>query len=85
MPLLMLGFFALQLDRGNMLVASTNSAIASMLTSVTSGNALTDFFLRDVGITQNQFNIGQQLLSLGIVLLEVRFLMSRLRTSLIDD
>ncbi|PSN69523.1 alternative sulfate transporter [Corynespora cassiicola Philippines] len=53
MPLLMLGFFALQLDRGNI------------------ANALTDFFFRDVGITQNQFNIGQQLLSLGIVLLEI--------------
>ncbi|KAM0285785.1 hypothetical protein ACHAQH_001247 [Verticillium albo-atrum] len=53
MPLLMLGFFVLQLDRGNI------------------GNALTDFFFRDVGITQNQFNIGQQLLSLGIVLLEI--------------
>ena len=36
-----------------------------------SGNALTDFFLQDVGITQFQFNIGQQLLSAGIVLLEV--------------
>jgi hypothetical protein len=32
---------------------------------------LTDFFLRDVGITQFQFNVGQQLLSAGIVLLEV--------------
>lgn len=53
MPLLMLGFFALQLDRGNI------------------GNALTDFFFRDVGISQNQFNVGQQLLSLGIVLLEI--------------
>jgi hypothetical protein len=38
-----------------------------------SGNALTDFFLQDVGITQNQFNVGQQLMSLGIVLLEVSF------------
>lgn len=28
-------------------------------------------FLRDVGITQNQFNIGQQLLSAGIVIFEV--------------
>jgi len=37
-----------------------------------SGNALTDFFLNDVGITQNQFNFGQQLLALGIILLEVR-------------
>ncbi|KAL6241070.1 hypothetical protein RBB50_011973 [Rhinocladiella similis] len=53
MPLLMISFFALQLDRGNI------------------GNALTDFFFRDVGITQNQFNVGQQLMSLGIVLLEI--------------
>ncbi|KAK4193244.1 hypothetical protein QBC35DRAFT_100222 [Podospora australis] len=53
MPLLVLGFFALQIDRGNI------------------GNAMTDFFLRDVGITQFQFNIGQQLLSAGIVLLEI--------------
>ncbi|KAK4152520.1 hypothetical protein C8A00DRAFT_34764 [Chaetomidium leptoderma] len=53
MPLLILGFFALQLDRGNI------------------GNAMTDFFLRDVGITQFQFNIGQQLLSAGIVVLEI--------------
>ncbi|KAF7551472.1 hypothetical protein G7Z17_g4976 [Cylindrodendrum hubeiense] len=53
MPLLILGFFALQLDRGNI------------------GNALTDFFFRDVGINQAQFNVGQQLLSLGIVLLEI--------------
>lgn len=53
MPLLISGFFVLQLDRGNI------------------GNALTDFFLADVGITQFQFNIGQQLLSLGIVLLEL--------------
>lgn len=53
MPLLISGFFVLQLDRGNI------------------GNALTDFFLADVGITQFQFNVGQQLLSLGIVLLEI--------------
>ncbi|KAF4121859.1 Major Facilitator Superfamily [Geosmithia morbida] len=38
---------------------------------VARGNALTDFFLGDVGITQNQFNVGQQLLSAGIVVLEV--------------
>ncbi|KAK0656875.1 alternative sulfate transporter [Cercophora newfieldiana] len=53
MPLLIMGFFVLQLDRGNI------------------GNAMTDFFLQEVGITQNQFNVGQQLLSLGIVLLEI--------------
>jgi MFS family permease len=53
MPLLIAGFFVLQLDRGNI------------------GNALTDFFLSEVGITQFQFNVGNQLLSLGIVLLEL--------------
>lgn len=31
---------------------------------------MTDFFLQDIGITQFQFNVGQQLLSAGIVLLE---------------
>lgn len=36
-----------------------------------SGNALTDNFLHDVGISQNWFNVGQQLLNAGIVLLEV--------------
>lgn len=34
-------------------------------------NAITDTFMEDVGITQFQFNIGQQLLSLGIVLFEI--------------
>jgi MFS family permease len=34
-------------------------------------NALTDNFFEDVGITQNQFNVGQQMLSLGIVLFEI--------------
>lgn len=36
-----------------------------------SGNAITDTLLQDVGITQNQLNIGQQMLSLGIVLFEI--------------
>ncbi|KAG7292871.1 hypothetical protein NEMBOFW57_002916 [Staphylotrichum longicolle] len=49
MPLLILAFFALQIDRGNI------------------GNAMTDFFLQDIGITQFQFNVGQQLLSAGII------------------
>ncbi|KAH8681809.1 major facilitator superfamily domain-containing protein [Xylariales sp. PMI_506] len=53
MPLLVASFFVLQLDRGNI------------------SNALTDSFLANVGITQNQYNIGQQLLSVGIVLLEI--------------
>ncbi|KAL1302327.1 hypothetical protein AAFC00_002737 [Neodothiora populina] len=35
------------------------------------GNALTDNFLKDTGITQYQYNIGQQLLSAGIVILEI--------------
>ncbi|KAG8164240.1 hypothetical protein KVR01_006158 [Diaporthe batatas] len=50
---LTLGFFCLQLDRGNI------------------ANAITDNFMEDVGIDQNQFNVGQQLLSLGIVLFEI--------------
>ncbi|EXK79929.1 hypothetical protein FOQG_15483 [Fusarium oxysporum f. sp. raphani 54005] len=53
MPLLTLGFFCLQLDRGNI------------------ANAITDSFMEDVGINQFQFNVGQQLLSLGIVLFEI--------------
>ncbi|KXJ87076.1 alternative sulfate transporter [Microdochium bolleyi] len=52
-PLLILGFFCLQLDRGNI------------------ANAITDTMLQDIGISQFQFNIGQQLLSLGIVLFEI--------------
>ncbi|OJJ52075.1 hypothetical protein ASPSYDRAFT_165157 [Aspergillus sydowii CBS 593.65] len=53
MPILTLGFFCLQLDRGNM------------------ANAITDQFMEDVGINQDQFNVGQQMLSLGIVLTEI--------------
>ncbi|ERF76214.1 hypothetical protein EPUS_09281 [Endocarpon pusillum Z07020] len=53
MPLLTLGFFCLQLDRGNI------------------ANAITDRFMEDVGVTQDQFNVGQQMLSLGIVLFEI--------------
>ncbi|EON98495.1 putative alternative sulfate transporter protein [Phaeoacremonium minimum UCRPA7] len=53
MPILMLAFFALQLDRANI------------------GNALTDNFLKDIDISQNMFNVGQQLLNAGIVLLEI--------------
>ncbi|KAK7413331.1 hypothetical protein QQX98_007774 [Neonectria punicea] len=53
MPLLVFGFIALQLDRGNI------------------SSALTDNFLVEVGITQNQFNVGQQLLLAGIIILEL--------------
>ncbi|WWD20928.1 hypothetical protein CI109_105406 [Kwoniella shandongensis] len=55
MPLMTLGFFCLQL-----FVDRGNIS-----------NSLTDNFLKDVGITQNQFNVGQQMLSLGIVLFEI--------------
>lgn len=34
-------------------------------------NAITDDFMEDVGISQAQFNVGQQMLSLGIVLFEI--------------
>jgi hypothetical protein len=51
-----------------------------MLTFRLRGNALTEFFLRDVAITQNQFNVGQQLLSAGIVLLEVNASRARLNS-----
>ncbi|EPE02158.1 alternative sulfate transporter [Ophiostoma piceae UAMH 11346] len=34
-------------------------------------NAITNTFMQDVGIDQNQFNVGQQMLSLGIVLFEI--------------
>ncbi|KXJ93598.1 alternative sulfate transporter [Microdochium bolleyi] len=53
LPLLWLGFFALQLDRGNI------------------GNAATDNFMADVGISQPQFNTGASLMSAGIVALEL--------------
>ncbi|KAL5049125.1 major facilitator superfamily domain-containing protein [Aspergillus fruticulosus] len=53
MPILTLGFFCLQLDRGNM------------------ANAVTNNFMEDVDINQDQFNVGQQMLSLGIVLTEI--------------
>ncbi|KAF5622579.1 alternative sulfate transporter [Fusarium tjaetaba] len=53
LPLLILGFIALNLDRSNI------------------AYALTDSFFEDVGITQNQFNIGQQLLAAGIIILEI--------------
>ncbi|KAJ0125206.1 lternative sulfate transporter [Diaporthe amygdali] len=53
MPILTLGFFCLQLDRGNI------------------ANAITDKFMENIGINQDQFNVGQQMLSLGIVLFEI--------------
>ncbi|KAJ4344117.1 hypothetical protein N0V95_006321 [Ascochyta clinopodiicola] len=34
-------------------------------------NAITDDFMEDINISQDQFNVGQQMLSLGIVLFEI--------------
>lgn len=34
-------------------------------------NAITDNFMEDIGIDQDEFNVGQQMLSLGIVLFEI--------------
>ncbi|KAL2206535.1 alternative sulfate transporter [Sarocladium strictum] len=53
MPLLIFGFFVLQLDRGNL------------------GNAMTDGFLVDVGINQFEFNVGNQLMFVGIIVFEI--------------
>lgn len=44
---------------------------ALQLDRANAGNALTDGFIHDIGITQNQFNVGQQLLTAGIVALEI--------------
>lgn len=53
LPLLFLGFYVFQLERGNI------------------SNALTDGFMAKVGITQDQFNVGQALLYIGIILGEI--------------
>lgn len=53
MPILWLGFFALQMDRGNL------------------GNAKTSTLLEDLHMTQNQFNVGLQIMSTGIVVFEI--------------
>ncbi|KAH7385158.1 major facilitator superfamily domain-containing protein [Phaeosphaeria sp. MPI-PUGE-AT-0046c] len=53
MPLLVLGFFVLQLDRSNI------------------GNALTDTITKDLGITTDDVNLGNQLMLAGIVISEL--------------
>jgi hypothetical protein len=53
LPILVLGFYTLQLDRGNL------------------GNALTDTIMQDINVNQNLINVGTQLLSAGIVILEI--------------
>ena len=63
LPILCLAFFALQMDRGNL------------------AQALTDTITKDLHINTNQINIGSQLLSAGIVLLEIpsNILMQKVR------
>ncbi|KAK2052931.1 alternative sulfate transporter, partial [Colletotrichum caudatum] len=53
LPLLIAGFFVLQLDRSNI------------------SNALTDTITEDLGITNNDVNLGSQLMSAGIVIAEI--------------
>ena len=49
----------------------TDDAVLPELDRGNISNALTDRFQEDIGIDQDQFNIGQQMLSLGIVLFEI--------------
>ncbi|KAF9877369.1 major facilitator superfamily transporter [Colletotrichum karsti] len=53
MPLLVVGFYVLQLDRTNI------------------GNAMTDTLSQDLGISNNQVNVGNQLMFAGIVVAEI--------------
>lgn len=78
MPILTLGFFclrkALHLILNKRPLRLVSSELLMSRTELDRGNianAITDFFQEDVGITQNQFNVGQQMLSLGIVLFEI--------------
>lgn len=70
MPLLTLGFFCLRtsttpLPPVHVLICQTELDRGNI------ANAITDDFMEDVGINQDQFNVGQQMLSLGIVLFEI--------------
>jgi hypothetical protein len=42
-----------------------------LLIDFQSGNAMTDNFMKEVGITQFEYNVGNQLMYLGIVLFEI--------------
>lgn len=53
MPLLVLGFFVLQLDRSNI------------------SNALTDTLTKDLGISSDDVNLGNQLMLVGIIIFEL--------------
>lgn len=71
MPLLTLGFFCL---RKSTVLTTLELVLDWWITELDRGNianAITDTFMKDVHITQDQFNVGQQMLSLGIVLFEI--------------
>lgn len=55
LPILMVGLFALQLDKGNVSYAMTTT------------------FTKDLGITNNNVNYGNQLMLAGIVIFEIPF------------
>lgn len=72
LPLLVLGFFCLR--ESSLHVHAAHGGPTDTGTELDRGNianAITDTFMQDVGINQFQFNVGQQLLSLGIVLFEI--------------
>lgn len=74
MPILTLGFFCLRKSPPPPFRAPPAPADAPGRAELDRGNmanALTDRFMEDVGIDQDQFNVGQQMLSLGIVLFEI--------------
>ncbi len=73
MPILTLGFFCLR-KSPFMFTCFPEPVLIPCITELDRGNianAITDKFMENVGINQNQFNIGQQMLSLGIVLFEI--------------
>ena len=72
MPLLTLGFFCLRRFHNYVHTLCFGAVLTSIhrieLDRGNIANAITDDFMEDLGISQNQFNVGQQMLSLGIVL-----------------
>lgn len=71
MPLLTMGFFCLRKWSNSLPCQRHNTYTSAELDRGNISNAITDNFFEDVHITQNQFNVGQQMLSLGIVLFEI--------------
>lgn len=71
MPILTLGFFCLRKSNSTYLVSTYSNHCNTELDRGNIANAITDNFMKDVGVDQNQFNVGQQMLSLGIVLFEI--------------